>query len=106
VAPGETMQGTLLDGGVQAVFETQEPGVYALARGEGGEITSLWFRLPTGTIGRIAARGHGKPGEDEWEITVNPDTGVVTVNPSIKQEAVSDLPTWHGYLRRGVWEGG
>lgn len=82
-----------------------EAGVYFPVI-EGTIVKGLWFRLPTGNLGRIAAKGYGADDEPEWDICVNPDD-TVTVNPSIEQQAIesADIPYWHGHLRSGVWEG-
>jgi hypothetical protein len=89
--------------GVDQLWEG-EPGDYFPVMRSDGAVTALWFKLPTGTMGRIAATGHGNGEEPEWTIRVEPD-GTVTVEPSIQQEEVPDhAPAWHGYLRKGVWQ--
>jgi hypothetical protein len=71
-------------------------------------VKAVWFRLPTGSIGRIASRGHGVNDEPEWDIAVE-DDGAVTVSPSIQQRyvpagpAFPETPPWHGFLEHGVW---
>ena len=101
------MQGTRVDG-MDAVWDG-EPGSYYPIKNEAGEITGLWFKLPSGGLGRIANKGHGPDPEHEWTITENPD-GTVTVDPSILQREMPGhendptLRAWHGHLRNGVWE--
>lgn len=81
-----------------------DPGVYwpkpvVTIPASDSAIECLWFKLPTGTVGRIANQGHEKDGEEAWTITVNEDQ-TVTVDPSIDQQAE---PRWHGHLVNGVW---
>lgn len=91
---------------VQEVWDG-DPGVYApIIDGETGEVKGLWFKLPSGSIGRLAAKGHGNGDEPEWDIHLNPDA-TVSVDPSIEQQgiphAIPPIPYWHGHLRGGVW---
>lgn len=84
-----------------------EPGVYFPVLAENQSVKALWFRMPTGCVGRIAGKGHGNGDEPEWDITINAD-GTVTVDPSIenheiRSEGVITVPYWHGHLRDGVW---
>lgn len=81
-----------------------EPGCYFVKLTEEGEVSCLWFQLPTGSIGRIAAKGHGTGDEPEWDITVD-DDGVPTVDPSIEQHKVPgvNIEYWHGHFVGGVW---
>lgn len=70
--------------------------------GADGAISSLWFVMPDGTQGRIAAKGYEKnktDGELEpgWTITED-EAGVITVDPSINYEG-----HWHGRLIAGLW---
>jgi|GEM_PF-5979221 len=53
---------------------------------------SLWFRDPTGEIGRVS----------QHEITEHED-GTVTVSRSILATTAEHGHDWHGFLERGVW---
>lgn len=89
---------------MQELWEGDAPaGAYFPVVAENSSVKALWFRLPTGTLGRIAAKGHGNGTEPEWDITINAD-GTVTVDPSIEQHESEGIPYWHGHLRAGVWE--
>lgn len=96
MGPADEIHGRLI---LDDRIELRDPGDYRVIF-EDGEPIALAFILPTGTRGRIAATGHGKDGEPEWDIRVVSD-GTVTVSPSIDAEGV-----WHGYLERGTWRGG
>lgn len=94
-------QGTRVQN-MDAVWEG-EPGYYYPTLNGAGEVTALWFKLPTGSLGRIANIGHGQGDDPEWTITLNED-GTVTVDPSIEQHEIPDhAPYWHGHLVGGVW---
>lgn len=93
------MQGTRVNS-IDAIWEGNPGDYFPIV--EDGICTALWFKLPTGTLGRIAADGHGKHGEPEWTITVNADE-TVTVDPSIEQHETTNVPYWHGHLVNGVW---
>lgn len=85
------------------------PGCYYVLKNDEGEITGLWYKLPTGGLGRIASHGHGTGPKHEWTITEDA-SGVVTVEPSIEQHAIPNRTEpeygyWHGFLRAGVWDG-
>ena len=71
-----------------------------------GSVSRLFFKLPTGTLGSIAGKGHGKDDDPEWDITIEADD-TVTVNPSIKQEPIDTVEPsivgWHGHLKKGIW---
>lgn len=103
-----TLQGKPVDS-MDAVWDG-EPGSYYVIRKD-GEITGLWFKLPTGGLGRIAAVGHhpDRDADHEWTITAD-ENGVVTVDPSILQHEMPNVAEhpenagWHGHLRNGVWE--
>lgn len=99
------LQGKRVDS-VQSIIDGGSPGDYFPRTDDDGSIACLWFRLPTDTVGRIAAKGHGKDGEHEWSITEE-DDGSITVDPSIEQHptASANIPYWHGHLVRGVWNG-
>ena len=96
------LQGTRVDGGVEAVWDG-EPGCYCpILDDDGTTVKALWFKLPSGSVGRIAAIGFGNGEEPEWEIGLNPDA-TVSVSPSIEQHAIEraqpPIPYWHGHLR-------
>lgn len=99
------MQGTRVPT-IREVWEGN-PGDYTPIEKE-GVVVALWFKLPTGSLGRIAATGHGEADENEWSIVIEPD-GSVTVDPSIEQHANEKgkppIAYWHGHLKHGVWEG-
>lgn len=96
------MQGTRV-GSLDEVMDGQS-GSYFPMLDEGGNVISLWAKLPTGSMARLPNKGHGKD-EAEWEITINED-GTVTVDPSIEQHEIpGNTPYWHGHLRNGIWEG-
>jgi hypothetical protein len=82
---------------VTSIAALSEPGDYVPTFTEDGAIKALWFILPEGTYGRIAAEGHEKGDEPGWKITLD-ENGVVTVDPSINYP-----DHWHGFLRQGVW---
>lgn len=89
---------------VQAVWDGP-PGGYCPTFDTEGEVEALWFKLPSGSHGRIAAIGYGQNDEPEWTITVEAD-GSVTVDPSIHQlpiEGNHPVPEWHGFLKSGEW---
>lgn len=77
-------------------IELGDPGDHRVIF-EDGEPVALAFILPSGTHGRIPAKGHGDGESDEWDISITED-GKVTVSPSINAEGI-----WHGFLQRGVW---
>jgi hypothetical protein len=99
------MQGVRV-GSIHEVTHGDHGAYYPILR-EDRTVVGLWFKLPTGTLGRIPAIGFGNGTEPEWEIKLNPDA-TVSVSPSILQEAiphaVPPIPPWHGFLRGGVWE--
>lgn len=67
-----------------------------------GEVVCLWAQIPTGSMARLPATGHGH-GAPEWQVTVEND-GMVTVHPSIRQLGIpGHTEEWHGWLRRGEW---
>jgi hypothetical protein len=100
------LQGKRVDD-MDAVWDG-EPGCYYAIKNDEGQITGLWFKLPTGGLGRIASIVVGKDPEHEWTITEN-DDGTITVDPSIEQHATPgrtepEYGYWHGHLVNGVWK--
>lgn len=69
---------------------------------QGDVIIALWAILPDTTWIRLAARGQGKRKEPEWDI-IEEDDDTVTVEPSIEQPEMVNVPYWHGWLKKGVW---
>lgn len=107
-----TTQGKRVES-LEAVWTGEQGVYYPVIDDDTGKVTALWFKLPDergyDNAGRLAAAGFGNGREPEWTITVEDDE-TVTVDPSIEQhEVVSEgkvtVPYWHGYLKRGVWEG-
>lgn len=89
---------------VERPGDLDEPGDYCVdyAEDDGVRIAGLWFIMPTGRHGFVAAEGFGRIKDDgeiepEWAITVV-EEGKVTVDPSIHC-----IDHWHGYLKAGVW---
>lgn len=70
---------------------TMEPGDYMRVTWTGAD-NEWWFRDPRGEAGRITSHT-----VEEHE------DGSITVTPSIAPAPGED--GWHGFLRRGVWEG-
>ena len=71
-----------------------ENGHLKLAHGDyGKDVHGVWraraLRLSSGNL-------------SQYEVTEHED-GTITVSPSILIEQ-PPIGTWHGYLRRGVWE--
>jgi hypothetical protein len=65
---------------VTSIAALSKPGDYVPVFTENGAIKALWFILPEGTYGRIAAEGHEKGTESGWKITLD-ENGAVTVDP-------------------------
>lgn len=85
---------------VGSVGDLEFNGDYFVKTNDEGQILSLWMKLPlSGTRGRIAAKGFGVEGEDEWEISMN-EEGLVTVSPSIDEGSEDGF---HGHLTDGIW---
>jgi hypothetical protein len=107
------LEGQRIDGGTEAIYNAKA-GAYWPTYVKGDEssgIYALWFKLPTGTVGRIPAEHPARqPGVEDpcWTITED-DEGRVTVDPSILQGEIGKpddphyVPPWHGWLRAGVW---
>lgn len=109
MAAGDTMQGRRVEMG-ESIW-SWELGDYCPVFHDDGRVKALWFKLPSGSAGRILAIGSGEGSDDdpEWTITIEDDE-TVTVAPSIEQQAIPDernpdaaIPYWHGYLEHGVW---